>query len=554
MRLKHSFLLIIFMFISYGATVVSAQTRVDLSTQAKNIDFTNAPSVRPFRGGTALPATCVIGEMFFKMDAPTGSNVYGCVALNTWALQGQGSVPGAVGPQGAIGPQGPVGPKGDTGAGGAQGPQGLQGVQGIQGNIGPAGPAGTNGTGTVTHTLGALTVNLPVIGNGGADVTVGSTQGNTSRFVSYAGTAPAANDCARFDANGNLTTNGAACGSGGGATYSAGTGVVIAGTTISADTAALQDIASEQSNTHASVLATGGPTAYVASGSTTYRAYSTRMLLTVQFGSSCTGGVSTTIDLDGLGPKRLFKNDGVTNPDSTDCALNKIQEFVYNAAGAFQLLGGGGTGGTSVTAAPPYLVIGGISYIPALAAAVTLPPATGWTAAGFTGATFAATGLNGSLTITTAGTRTATLLQEQYRAMSGTTTLIAAVQGQGFLNASGQGECGVGATLASSGASYLMFQEYAANGTVSGWGSWSNLTTEVFRGYRIIGSRVSYLKMVISGGNVTTYASLDGTNWNQTDSRALPAAYDSWVFYAQPTSDLSPYGTVNCTLLSWSVS
>ena len=72
------------------------------------------------------------------------------------------------------------------------------------------------GGGTVTHTAGALTFNSPVLGNGGADVAVGTTQGSTTRFVTYAGSSPAANDCAKFDANGNLTTNGVACGTGGG--------------------------------------------------------------------------------------------------------------------------------------------------------------------------------------------------------------------------------------------------------------------------------------------------------------------------------------------------
>ncbi len=79
--------------------------------------------------------------------------------------------------------------------------------------------AGGTGTGTVTHTAGALTANAPVLGNGGGDVTVGTTQGNTSKLVTYAGSAPATGDCAKFDANGNLVTNGAACGGGSGVVY-----------------------------------------------------------------------------------------------------------------------------------------------------------------------------------------------------------------------------------------------------------------------------------------------------------------------------------------------
>lgn len=67
-----------------------------------------------------------------------------------------------------------------------------------------------------------LTANLPVIGNGTNALTVGTRQGNTTKYVSYAGSAPATDDCAKFDSSGNLTTAGAACGSGGGTSTSHG--------------------------------------------------------------------------------------------------------------------------------------------------------------------------------------------------------------------------------------------------------------------------------------------------------------------------------------------
>jgi hypothetical protein len=71
---------------------------------------------------------------------------------------------------------------------------------------------------TCTTNAAALTSNLPMIGAGGQAAAVGTVQGNTTKFVSYAGSAPATNDCAKFDASGNLATNGAACGGGGGST------------------------------------------------------------------------------------------------------------------------------------------------------------------------------------------------------------------------------------------------------------------------------------------------------------------------------------------------
>ena len=67
----------------------AGQTRVDLRSQSKNIDFSQAQSVRPFRTGTALPPVCSSGEMFFKTDAAPGSNVFGCVATDTWSIQGE---------------------------------------------------------------------------------------------------------------------------------------------------------------------------------------------------------------------------------------------------------------------------------------------------------------------------------------------------------------------------------------------------------------------------------------------------------------------------------
>src|SRR6185437_753739 len=48
---------------------------------------------------------------------------------------------------------------------------------------------GSPGTGTVTNTLGALTLGLPVIGNGGADITVGTKTGTTTDFATFTGSA-----------------------------------------------------------------------------------------------------------------------------------------------------------------------------------------------------------------------------------------------------------------------------------------------------------------------------------------------------------------------------
>ena len=61
-----------------------AQTRVDLGSQARNVDFSLAGSTRPFAVGTSMPAVCRIGETFFRLDAVAGRNLYLCTATNVW--------------------------------------------------------------------------------------------------------------------------------------------------------------------------------------------------------------------------------------------------------------------------------------------------------------------------------------------------------------------------------------------------------------------------------------------------------------------------------------
>jgi hypothetical protein len=75
-------------------SITISQTKIDLQTQSRSVDFSTADSTRPFKSGTALPATCAIGEMFYKTDAPSGANLFGCISLNTWAIEVQGSASG----------------------------------------------------------------------------------------------------------------------------------------------------------------------------------------------------------------------------------------------------------------------------------------------------------------------------------------------------------------------------------------------------------------------------------------------------------------------------
>lgn len=70
------------------AAVIAAngQTQVDLRTQAKNVDFSGASSTKPTRTGNTLPSACAVGELFFKLNAAPGQNLYACTSANVWTV------------------------------------------------------------------------------------------------------------------------------------------------------------------------------------------------------------------------------------------------------------------------------------------------------------------------------------------------------------------------------------------------------------------------------------------------------------------------------------
>src|SRR4051812_17428662 len=70
------------------AGAAHGQTKVDLRTQGKSIDFAAMPSTRPSKTGTAIPGTCAVGETFLKTDAVAGKNLYVCTTANVWTVQG----------------------------------------------------------------------------------------------------------------------------------------------------------------------------------------------------------------------------------------------------------------------------------------------------------------------------------------------------------------------------------------------------------------------------------------------------------------------------------
>src|SRR5215471_9227889 len=73
-----------------------AQTKIDLRTQTKSVDFSGATSTKPSKTGTGMPSTCAVGETFLKTDAQAGQNLYVCTATNVWTPQA-GAAPSVTG-------------------------------------------------------------------------------------------------------------------------------------------------------------------------------------------------------------------------------------------------------------------------------------------------------------------------------------------------------------------------------------------------------------------------------------------------------------------------
>lgn len=72
---------------------VLGQTQINLATQGRNVDFTNAPYTKPIRMGAALPATCSSGEFFLNTSAPAGQNLFACMSISWTLMAAQNGVP-----------------------------------------------------------------------------------------------------------------------------------------------------------------------------------------------------------------------------------------------------------------------------------------------------------------------------------------------------------------------------------------------------------------------------------------------------------------------------
>lgn len=231
--------------------------------------------------GDTLPARCRVGDTFMKTTAGTNGVKYSCKVTDVWTVDSAGTAATSeayltVGNTSGLSAeraiiQGTGVTVTDGGANStltiaADGPNitGLSASNLSTGTVAAArGGAGTvngilkaNGSGAVSQAVSATDYapatsgsailkgngaggfssaasgtdyapatsgSLPLFGNGSGGFTNGTVQGNTTKVVTYAGSAPTTNDCAKFDANGNVTTAGAACGAGAGTVTNTGT-------------------------------------------------------------------------------------------------------------------------------------------------------------------------------------------------------------------------------------------------------------------------------------------------------------------------------------------
>lgn len=71
--------------------LLPAQTHLDLRTQTKSADLSSIGATKPAQTGSTLPSTCGVGELFFLIGAPAGTNLNLCAAANQWTASVGGS-------------------------------------------------------------------------------------------------------------------------------------------------------------------------------------------------------------------------------------------------------------------------------------------------------------------------------------------------------------------------------------------------------------------------------------------------------------------------------
>src|SRR5581483_1662852 len=71
----------------FGGAMYGQLTQLDLRMQSRDVDFSGASATKPLKSGAGLPASCGLGELYYRQDATPGMNIYGCTAANSWTLE-----------------------------------------------------------------------------------------------------------------------------------------------------------------------------------------------------------------------------------------------------------------------------------------------------------------------------------------------------------------------------------------------------------------------------------------------------------------------------------
>lgn len=311
----------------WGVTVF-AQTKVSLRDQAREIDFSGAVSARPLKTGTVLPATCSVGEMYFRTNAAPGSNIQICVATNTWMVASGNSVPSAVGQDGRVlttvsGAAAWADLSGDvTGAASNLRVQRLQ-------NRPVANTAPATGQALVWNsTLQQWEPQTISGGGGGGSMSIQSDG-------SLVGTRSTLNVASGFGMLNVLSDNG---------------GAVVWQPQV--DTAVIQSKAAAQSGAEQICFSSSASVvSYTCSMAPVLTAYTTGMVVNWRPDVTGTGG-NVTLNIDTLGARPVKLADGVTNPAAGDLAATRMFPLWYDGTN-FRLMsspvGSGGGGGGSTT-------------------------------------------------------------------------------------------------------------------------------------------------------------------------------------------------------------
>jgi hypothetical protein len=246
--------------------LADAQTAIDLRTQGKNVDFTGSNSTKPFKSGGTLPVTCSVGEVFFKTNAPAGSNFYGCTSLNSWTLQS--------GQSGGV----------TTLAGDVNGPSNSNIVTQIQGRaVSATAPADTQAL--MWNAASNRWLPQTVTGGGGAQ---------PSGIVVVCVTDPINNTCVP-----------------------------------AINTSVVLTIPRAQSGNAIYCHSTNGTPAYscTLSAASVLNSYTVGMMLLLHVDATCSS--SCTLNVDGVGVRSIRKIDGTTDPGGA-LAANQPQLVFYN--------------------------------------------------------------------------------------------------------------------------------------------------------------------------------------------------------------------------------